>query len=158
MKKSNLIIALIGATILYACQNKDKAIIQGTTTETQQTATQDTTPLPTADNSQTSLDWEGTYEGTLPCADCEGILTTLTLTGDHTYELSEKYMGGKSDGKPTITKGKFEWNAHGSNITITDGTRKQHYKVGENQLFHLDSEGKIITGNLAENYILKKQP
>ncbi len=34
-------------------------------------------PMSTGDNSQNSLDWPGTYTGTLPCADCEGIKTEI---------------------------------------------------------------------------------
>ncbi len=37
--------------------------------------------------SQNSLDWAGVYEGVLPCADCPGIQTRLTLSRDETYEL-----------------------------------------------------------------------
>jgi hypothetical protein len=40
---------------------------------------------PAGDTSRTSLDWPGTYTGVLPCADCEGIETTITLSVDLTY-------------------------------------------------------------------------
>lgn len=48
------------------------------------TKTSLTTSVSGADNSQTSLDWAGTYQGTTPCrtgepADCEGIQTVLIL-------------------------------------------------------------------------------
>ena len=33
-----------------------------------------------ADTSKTSLDWNGEYQGLLPCADCEGIEIKLTST------------------------------------------------------------------------------
>ena len=33
-----------------------------------------------------ALDWPGSYEGTLPCADCPGIRTRLTLMKDGRYE------------------------------------------------------------------------
>ena len=32
-----------------------------------------------AHNSRNALDWAGTYEGVLPCADCPGIQTRLSL-------------------------------------------------------------------------------
>ena len=35
-----------------------------------------------AHNSRNSLDWAGIYEGVLPCADCPGIQTRLTLSRD----------------------------------------------------------------------------
>lgn len=42
------------------------------------------------------------YEGILPCADCEGIKTTLTLFQNnlkkqYTYMLQEKYLGQDND-------------------------------------------------------------
>jgi uncharacterized lipoprotein NlpE involved in copper resistance len=38
-------------------------------------------------NSRISLDWAGTYEGVLPCADCPGTKTRLTLNQDGSYLL-----------------------------------------------------------------------
>jgi uncharacterized lipoprotein NlpE involved in copper resistance len=34
----------------------------------------------------------GTYEGTLPAADCPGIKTVLTLNADSTYQYSADYF------------------------------------------------------------------
>ncbi len=35
----------------------------------------------------TSVDWPGTYQGILPCADCEGIKTQLLINKDLNYIL-----------------------------------------------------------------------
>ena len=41
-----------------------------------------------ADTANTgSGNYYGIYEGTLPCADCGGIRTTLKINSDTTYEL-----------------------------------------------------------------------
>ena len=45
-----------------------------------------------AHNSRNSLDFAGVYEGVLPCADCPGIQTRLTLNRDVSYELSTLYL------------------------------------------------------------------
>ena len=37
------------------------------------------------------LDWDGTYKGFLPCASCPGILTTIKLNNDKTFEKSDLY-------------------------------------------------------------------
>lgn len=112
-------------------------------------------PLPSGDNSMVSLDWNGTYTGTLPCADCQGIETSLTLNKDLSYVLKTKYLG-KSDVVNEKT-GKFNWNKAGSTITL-DGISNapSQYFVGENVLTQLDMEGKKITGNMADLYQLKK--
>lgn len=106
-------------------------------------------------NSRISVDWNGIYKGTIPCADCEGIQTELTLMEDGNYERRTTYLG--KDGETHSDKGNFTWNDAGSSVTLSleDGGTQQ-YQVGENMLFHLDGEGNRITGDLAENYILMK--
>lgn len=42
-------------------------------------------PMVDMHTSETSLDWAGVYEGTLPCADCEGIHTLIELHEDKSY-------------------------------------------------------------------------
>ncbi|WP_299582845.1 copper resistance protein NlpE [uncultured Sunxiuqinia sp.] len=110
---------------------------------------------PIGDNSQNALDWAGTYEGTVPCANCAGIKTTITLNADNTFSRTEEYLGEK--GKPAQDNGTFEWDKEKSSITLKDKDRNQKYKVGENQLFHLDMSGNVITGDLADKYILRKK-
>lgn len=107
-------------------------------------------------NSRNSLDWDGTYRGTMPCADCEGILTELRLNQDFTYTLAQKYQGGSEE--VFRESGNFKWDESGSKITmITDEQPgANQYQVGENQLIKLDASGKRIQSELAEMYILKK--
>ena len=38
-------------------------------------------------NAENSLDYDGTYTGTFPAADCPGINMTLTIKKDKTFEL-----------------------------------------------------------------------
>lgn len=111
----------------------------------------------TQDNSATSLDWNGTYKGTVPCARCEGIETTLTLNIDLTYKLSTHYFG-LNDALEEDDMGTFSWDKTGSVITLENASNGfAHYKVGENRLWQLDMQGNIITGDLADHYILIKQ-
>lgn len=108
-----------------------------------------------AHNSRNSLDYEGTYIGTLPCADCPGIYTELTLKGND-YTLETIYTGKEDVDKNTFTKsGKYTWNTDGNIITLNNDSTQQ-YQVGENVLFALDGNGKRIAGDLAEFYVLKK--
>lgn len=103
-----------------------------------------------------SLNWEGKYAGTVPCADCEGIETTLTLEKPDSYKLILKYLG-KSDSIYT-SEGSFIWHKDGMRISLDDekysGT---DYLVAENQVFLLDKVGAKITGDLEEYYVLLKQ-
>jgi len=73
-------------------------------------------------NSRNSIDWEGTYTGVLPCADCEGIETVIKLSKDLTYSMTSKYIGKSS--KTFEGKGSFSWSKEGNKIklgNITDG-------------------------------------
>lgn len=108
----------------------------------------------TGDNSMITLDWDGIYQGILPCADCEGIKTQLILHKDLTYTLQTQYVGRKDT--VFTEKGKFNWVENGGSI-ILDNACKQKYLVGENRIFHLDKDGKRISGDLADKYVLKKE-
>lgn len=48
-----------------------------------------------------------TYIGKLPCADCPGIKTEITLNKDKTFMTSEIYLE-RNDEKPVITNGTWE--------------------------------------------------
>src|SRR5690606_14856830 len=78
---------------------------------------------------QNSLDWQGTYSGILPCADCSGIETELTLNEDQTFVLTDIYLG-KTDSETNKLTGKFEWNGNFINLLgIKEGERPTTYKV-----------------------------
>lgn len=105
-------------------------------------------------NAKTSLDYDGIYRGTLPCADCEGIKTTVYLNRNNTYKQVQQYLG--KDGNSFETAGTFEWSKDGSTVILKDKKDKIQYFVGENTLTLLDQSGNKITGNLASHYILTK--
>lgn len=106
------------------------------------------------DSTRNSIDWEGEYSGTIPCADCAGIETTLILFPDNTYELSSIYLDKNKE--YFIEQGSFEWNKNGNTISINHP--EQHkFKVGEGRIWFLDKDGKEIQGELAEKYILTKK-
>ena len=111
----------------------------------------------TVDNSNTALDWEGTYTGVVPCADCAGIETKISLKGNNTYRISWKYMG--KDDAASVKEGTFKWNSSGNMITLENLNRNNFptmYKVCENYLLQLDLKGKVISGKTADKYRLNK--
>ncbi|OOE82349.1 hypothetical protein BZG25_00400 [Salinivibrio sp. ML198] len=107
-------------------------------------------------NAKLSLDWNGTYQGVVPCADCEGIDTTLTLNPDNTYSLTKTYLG--KEGEALKESGTFKWDETGS-VVILEGLTDSpnHFFVAENQVIMQDMNGETIEGDLAEMYHLKKQ-
>lgn len=121
------------------------------------TTTTTTSPT-TADNSRNALDWAGTYTGITPCADCEGIQTSLQLNQDKTYLLRTRYMGS-SDAVKT-RRGNFTWNEAGNTVTLGSLPAEEaatQYKIGENSVTQLDRTGALIGGELAPMYVLSKE-
>ena len=106
-------------------------------------------------NSKTSLDWAGVYTGTIPAADAEGINVRMLLNQDNTYELTYEYID-KPDSTFTFT-GAFAWDDAGNIIHIEIADAPSYYKVAENKLIQLDMKGDLITGELADNYVLTKE-
>jgi len=109
----------------------------------------------TMDGSSTAVDWPGVYRGVTPCADCEGIETTVTLNSDLTYAVTTRYLG--RDAQVFEKQGAFSWDETGGIVRLQgldDGPSS--YRVGENVLFQLDRQGQRITGDLADRYLLTK--
>lgn len=120
------------------------------------TVTPVTTPTaqtPVGDTTQTSVDWAGTYKGTLPCADCEGIETEVVLNDDGTFQQTMTYLG--KEGEPVVSNGSFTWKEDGATIVLP-GEGATHYWVTEGRIVQLDTEGKKIEGEMAEKYVLQK--
>jgi len=153
MKRAILVFG-IAAITLVGCKNvENKEISSEEIIETNESV--DTTVVDTH-NSENSLDWSGVYQGTIPCADCEGIKTILELKKDKTFLLSQTYLG-KPEGENEFTqKGNFVWNQGGTMIRLRTESGGFQFKVGENQIWMLDLKGNIIEGDLADMYILKK--
>ena len=109
----------------------------------------------TADNAQSSLDYEGIYFGTLPCADCDGIKTTVYINEKNTYKMVSVYTG---KGEKQEETGSYAWDKTGSIIKLKSNKNSEvsQFFVGENTLTKLDQQGNKITGNLAAHYMLTK--
>lgn len=103
------------------------------------------------------------YTGTVPCADCEGIKTVLTLVNE-TYILEETYLG-KSDqaihskGSMLIERGYEKDNDATLYILNPDSDTEKRYFVRltaqPGKLIMLDKDQKIINSKL--NYTLSEE-
>ena len=84
-------------------------------------------------HAQNSLDWAGVYEGLLPCADCEGIQTKLTLNDDGAYTLEEHYVKNNKQLNPSKISGQFSFDPQQrSLIRLDEHADKRTFFVGEN--------------------------
>ena len=100
-------------------------------------------------NSRNSLDWAGTYEGVLPCSNCPGTKTRLTLNYDGSYQLVSQVQGSQNVEKSV--SGVFMWQPSGNAITLDDRGGRQQFSVGEGRLKPLrpeDGASQSPTANL----------
>jgi uncharacterized lipoprotein NlpE involved in copper resistance len=117
----------------------------------------DTVPKDTVagDTSKDQPAWVGNYSGSLPCGDCKGILTRITLNADKTYMLSSQYIG--KEGKPNVYKGTY--NLDDKNIVTLDA-EGDHLKFlimeGDNMIKKLDKFGNEEQGGPEARYFLHK--
>jgi len=109
----------------------------------------------TGDTTENSLDWSGRYKGVLPCADCQGIETTLILKDDYTFHLIRTYLG--KPGKTFSKNGKFGFTNNGSTVVLGGVDKPNRYFIGEGYATQLDIGGEVIEGPLADEYVLNKQ-
>ena len=156
--KKTILLFFVFCLVLFSCKKEDKeATTNLTEIKADSVAGMPIDTIHTGDNSETSLDWDGIYVGTTPCANCEGIETELTLGKNKTFVLKTKYIG-KGAEKINTEKGIFSWDGSGSVIVLNGLEHKPNqYKVGENHLVQMDMQGKIVEGSLASKYILQKK-
>jgi uncharacterized lipoprotein NlpE involved in copper resistance len=114
----------------------------------------DTSEIVDIHNSRISADWDGAYTGIIPSADGPGINVLIQLNRDDTFILEYSYV--KWPENLFTAKGSFKWNDAGNIIILNVKDWPPYYRVGQNELTQLDMKGKVIAGNLAENYVLKK--
>jgi uncharacterized lipoprotein NlpE involved in copper resistance len=138
--------ATVSLTACNQTQKSDQHI--GTDSSTPETSIMDT-----VHTSQNSLDWAGSYEATIPCADCEGIKTNITLKKDNTFAITSEYINKNTKIEDA---GKIMWHDNGSVVHLTGKETNMKLKVGENRLIGLDQEGHGIDGPNAHLYVYNK--
>ncbi len=142
--------ALVSTGLVACSKQNEMPVPKGTAPVTASSPIE--TPASAPNAAPASTNWTGTYQGELPCADCDGIKTVLELKANHTYVLTETYEG--RDDKPLVTKGKI--TIEGNKVIAHDKEEKYQYLLEDNQITMLDTEGKKIDGSMASLYIFKK--
>lgn len=149
MKKALLLASIFATFVLTSCNNTKEKIEEVIEVET------DSETPDNRHNSKSSLDWAGTYEGVLPCADCPGIKTTLILNDDETYHVEQVYEDLETE---FSNEGTFKWNDAGSIVYLkVDDNMEFQFKIEENQVRMLNQKGKAIEGEHAESYVLNRK-
>ena len=145
MSKYGVIVAILAFTLMNCTNQSSK----------NEDATTDDQTMVDMHTSENSLDWVGVYEGTMPCASCEGIETVVELKDGNTFTATYTYMG--EDEYTVSNEGVFTWDESGEVVTLVAEEDIKQFKVGENQITLLGEDGEVNTGELAEFYVLKKK-
>ncbi|MEG1212000.1 MAG: envelope stress response activation lipoprotein NlpE [Leclercia sp.] len=90
------------------------------------------------------------WRGVLPCADCEGIETSLFLEKDGTWVMNQHYQGAKG---PSSFASYGNWARTADKLVLTDTSGEKHYfRARGKGLEMLDREGNPIESQF--NYTL----
>ncbi len=139
----------MAATDLAAQENYLKARIKN-----HQQNTEHTTHIEPIEK---SLEFHGVFYGYLPCTDCNGIKSTLSLKQKNNYLLVTQ--PAKESSKESYEKGKYTWNEETHNLVLTArneaGTR-QYLIKDDGTLILLNNDGTEMKGDKADSYTLRR--
>jgi copper homeostasis protein (lipoprotein) len=125
---------------------------------------------PSSENAeeQTSSENSGmTFKGTLPCADCEGIETTLQLFIDNTqatksYKLTETYLGKPEPENTFTTEGNYVALYYEDSTLVIyrlnpedPATARYYRKISDDEMMMMSPAAENIDSKL--NYTLKRK-
>ena len=134
-------LAVIAAAMMVSCNGKKTA---------QNEANSDSTSV--ADTTVA-----GTYEGTLPAADCPGIKTVLTINADSTYQLQQDYIDRK-DGHDEASGVLQVLDGNVMMLVRPSSGEHSFYKVKDSKsIVMTDSLGNEPEGETAKLYVLTKK-
>lgn len=149
MKNKFMYLAVIAAAMMVACNGK----------KTAQDETQNDS-VSVADSVSADVDLTavaGTYEGTLPAADCPGIKTVLTINADSTYQLQQDYIDRK-DGHDEASGVLQVLDGNVMMLVRPSSGEHSFYKVKDSKsIVMTDSLGNEPEGETAKLYVLTKK-
>lgn len=149
MKNKFMYLAVIAAAMMVACNGKKTA---------QDETTNDSVSV--ADSVSADVDLAavaGTYEGTLPAADCPGIKTVLIINADSTYQLQQDYIDRK-DGHDEASGVLQVLDGNVMMLVRPSSGEHTFYKVKDSKsIVMTDSLGNEPEGETAKLYVLTKK-
>lgn len=142
-------LAVIAAAMMVACNGKKTAQDE---TKNDSVSVADSV---SADVDLTAV--AGTYEGTLPAADCPGIKTVLTINADSTYQLQQDYIDRK-DGHDEASGVLQVLDGNVMMLVRPSSGEHSFYKVKDSKsIIMTDSLGNEPEGETAKLYVLTKK-
>ncbi len=155
-----IVLAVAAALVLSACKKEQPVQAETPTAAPAQAAAPVADPaLAAAANPVVDFDmraFAGEFAGTLPCADCAGIDTKISLANDGTYALEETYRGKSA----APFRGDGTWTAedNGHRLRLDPNSKSEEDRLfevlGKNDMRLMGKDGNAIQS--AQNYGLKR--
>jgi hypothetical protein len=104
-----------------------------------------------------SLDFHGVFYGFIPCNDCNGIKTTLSLKQNNNYLLVTQ--PAKDSSREFYEKGKYSWDEEKHILVLTprkESNPHQYLIKDEGTLIQLNSDGSEMSKELEDSYTLRR--
>jgi len=104
-----------------------------------------------------NLDFHGVFYGYLPCNDCNGIKTTLSLKQNNNYLLVTQ--PARDSSREFYEKGKYSWNEETHILVLTprkESATKQYLIKDEGTIVQLNPDGTPMPEELTEGYTLRR--
>ncbi len=108
-------------------------------------------------NPDKSLDFHGVFYGYVPCNDCNGIKTTLSLKQNNNYLLVTQ--PARDSSREFYEKGKYSWNEETHILVLTprkDEPARQYQIKDEGTIVQMNSDGTPMSDELADSYTLRR--
>lgn len=149
MNRKLLLVAVLSAIAIAAC--KPQAPTEPAETPAAPVAAETATapepvqPEPVQEVPFDTKGFAGAFSGTLPCADCPGLNTQISLNRDGTYTVHEVYQGkaGSFD-----TGGTWTAEENGKRLRLDPDSKAEQDRlfavVSNDQIEPLDGEGKAL--------------
>ncbi|MCK5829326.1 MAG: copper resistance protein NlpE N-terminal domain-containing protein [Methylococcales bacterium] len=100
--------------------------------------------------------YHGVFLGFLPCKDCDGTKTTLSLKNRNNYLLVTQ--PAKASAREYFEKGKYTWNDETKIVTLTsrkDSSIRKYQITDEKTLTQISSDGTPLKNNQKDtSYVL----
>lgn len=156
---SIFVVFLTTLAVIYACQNNGHSADGGHGSHTDSAAAHDSSHGNMVSGPVVQADSVITYSGVIPCADCEGIESIVSLKKDFTFTGRLLYMGRKSTGAGSNELNQSgSWMRHGNTIHLLEKSgNSTYYLQTDSSLVQVDDKGVRIGGTLADKFVLKKQ-
>lgn len=129
-------LALLLSAILFSCDSPPEPL-QGTVKEPEM-----------------AREAAGVYAGEVPCASCAGIDYRINLRPDFTYEARMVYKGEPAEQDTVELSGSYGFTEDGILVLEKEEPGMNYFRVEPARLRMLNLEGKEITGELADKYVL----